>query len=40
MRNNYDVYQFENFYILTDDNAIVFCNNDYSPIEVTKALDE
>lgn len=39
-RENYDVYQFENFYILIDESAMVFCNNDYSPIEVAKALDE
>lgn len=38
-RNNCDLYQFENFYILTDDNAIVFCNNDSSPTEVIKALE-
>lgn len=40
IRNNYNVYQFENFYIIADDNVIVFCNNDCLPVEVMKALDE
>ena len=38
LRNGYSVYQYENYYVLNTDKALVFCNNDISISEVVDAL--
>ena len=39
LKRGHDIYQFEEFYIITTDNAIVLCSNDISFEDVMKALE-
>ena len=40
MRNENELYQYENFYILINKDAIVFCDNDSSTTEVISELQK
>ena len=38
LKKGHDIYQFEEFYIITTDNSIVFCSNDVPIEEVVQSL--